>query len=65
MTANSYEILRRALEAGALTGIRRHYKHAQTSPTEDAIMAEADRIVDAQLLEVSEVFFFPQQPTES
>jgi hypothetical protein len=57
MKPNTYVILERAVEEGALMGYRRAFKHTET-PTEDAVVQS---IVDAVMLSVSEVFTFPQQ----
>lgn len=57
MKPNTYAILERAVEEGALMGYRRAFKHTET-PTEDAVVQS---IVDNVMLSVSEVFTFPEQ----
>lgn len=59
MKPNTYVILERAVEEGALLGYRRAFKHTET-PTEDAIVQS---IVDNVMLSVSEVFVFEEQFT--
>lgn len=59
MKPNTYVILERAVEEGALMGYRRAFKHTET-PTEDAVVQS---IVDAVMLSVSEVFVFQEQST--
>ena len=58
MKPNTYVILQRAVEEGALLGYRRAFKRVE-NPTEDAIV---DAITDAVMLTVSEVFDFSHQP---
>lgn len=57
MKANTYVILERAVQEGALLGYRRAFKHNE-NPTEGAIV---DAITDAIMLTVSEVFVFQEQ----
>jgi len=57
MRANTYVILERAVESGALLGYRRAFKHNE-NPTEGAIV---DAITEAVMLCVSEVFVFQEQ----
>lgn len=59
MKPNTYIILERAVQEGALMGYRRAFKHTET-PTEGAII---DSIVDNVMLSVSEVFVFQEQST--
>lgn len=61
MKPNTYVILQRAVEEGALLGYRRAFKHIE-NPTEDAIV---ETITDAIMLSVSEVFDFPHQSGDS
>jgi hypothetical protein len=57
MKPNTYVILNRAVEEGALIGYLRAFKHVE-NPSEEAIV---DSIVDGVMLAVSEVFDFPSQ----
>jgi hypothetical protein len=57
MKPNTYVILQRAVEEGALLGYRRAFKRVE-NPTEEQI---ADAITDAVMLTVSEVFEFSHQ----
>ncbi len=59
MKPNTYVIMERAVEEGALMGYRRAFKHTET-PTENAIVQS---IVDNVMLSVSEVFVFQEQST--
>ena len=61
MKPNTYVILQRAVEEGALLGYRRAFKHVE-NPTEDAIV---EAITDAIMLTVSEVFDFSHQSGDS
>ena len=61
MKPNTYVILQRAVEEGALLGYRRAFKHVE-NPTEDAIV---EAITDAIMLTVSEVFDFSHQSVDS
>jgi hypothetical protein len=61
MKPNTYVILQRAVEEGALLGYRRAFKRVE-NPTEDAIV---DAITAAVMLTVSEVFDFPHQSGDS
>jgi len=57
MKPNTYVILQRAVEEGALLGYRRAFKHIE-NPTEEQMV---DAITDAIMLTVSEVFDFSHQ----
>jgi hypothetical protein len=57
MKPNTYVILQRAVEEGALLGYRRAFKRVE-NPTEEQIV---DAITDAVMLTVSEVFDFSHQ----
>jgi len=57
MIPNTYVILQRAVEEGALLGYRRAFKRVE-NPTEEQIV---ETITDAVMLSVSEVFDFPHQ----
>jgi len=57
MKPNTYVILQRAVEEGALLGYRRAFKHIE-NPTEEQMV---DAIADAIMLTVSEVFDFSHQ----
>jgi hypothetical protein len=57
MIPNTYVILQRAVEEGALLGYRRAFKHVE-NPTEEQIVKS---LADAIMLTVSEVFDFPHQ----
>ena len=59
MKPNTYVILERAVEEGALLGYRRAFKHVE-NPSEDAIV---QAIVDGVMLSVSEVFHFSEVST--
>jgi hypothetical protein len=59
MKPNTYVILQRAVEEGALLGYRRAFKRVE-NPSEEAIV---EAIVDGVMLTVSEVFDFPEQKT--
>lgn len=59
MKPNTYVILERAVEEGALLGYRRAFKHVE-NPSEEAIV---QAIVDAVMLSASEVFTFPNVST--
>ena len=48
----TWPLLREALEAGAVYGVNRAYKHTDTPTREDI----ADAVVDAQLTEICERF---------
>ena len=61
MKPNTYVILERAVEEGALMGYRRAFKHNE-NPSEDAIV---QAVVDAVMLSVSEVFVFTNDIGES
>ena len=61
MKPNTYAILQRAVEEGALLGYRRAFKRVE-NPTEEQI---ADAITDAVMLTVSEVFDFSHQSGDS
>jgi hypothetical protein len=61
MKPNTYAILQRAVEEGALLGYRRAFKRVE-NPTEGAIV---DAITDAVMLTVSEVFDFSHQSGDS
>jgi hypothetical protein len=61
MKPNTYVILQRAVEEGALLGYRRAFKRVE-NPTEEQI---ADAITDAVMLTVSEVFDFSHQSGDS
>jgi hypothetical protein len=61
MKPNTYVILQRAVEEGALLGYRRAFKRVE-NPTEDQIV---DVITDAVMLTVSEVFDFSHQSGDS
>ena len=61
MKPNTYVILQRAVEEGALLGYRRAFKHVE-NPTEDAIV---EAITDSIMLTVSEVFDFSHQSGDS
>jgi hypothetical protein len=57
MKPNTYVILQRAVEEGALLGYRRAFERVE-NPTEEFIV---DTITDAIMLTVSEVFEFSHQ----
>jgi hypothetical protein len=57
MKPNTYVILQRAVEEGAVLGYRRAFKHIE-NPTEEQMV---DAITDAIMLTVSEVFDFSHQ----
>jgi hypothetical protein len=59
MKPNTYVILERAVEEGALLGYRRAFKHVE-NPSEGAIV---DAITEAVMLSVSEVFMFSDVST--
>jgi len=59
MKPNTYAILQRAVEEGALLGYRRAFKHIE-NPTEEQVV---DAITDAIMLSVSEVFMFSDVST--
>jgi hypothetical protein len=61
MKPNTYVILERAVEEGALLGYRRAFKHNDT-PSEESIVYA---IRDAIMLTVSEVFVFSDMTGES
>jgi hypothetical protein len=61
MKANTYLILERAVQEGALMGYRRAFKYVQ-DPSEEAIV---EAIVDGVMLTVSEVFVFDDVKGES
>jgi NADPH-dependent 7-cyano-7-deazaguanine reductase QueF len=61
MKPNTYVILQRAVEEGALLGYRRAFKRVE-NPTEEQIV---DVITDAVMLTVSEVFDFTHQSGDS
>jgi hypothetical protein len=61
MKPNTYVILQRAVEEGALLGYRRAFKRVE-NPTEEQIV---DVITDAVMLTVSEVFDFSHQSGDS
>lgn len=61
MKPNTYVILERAVEEGALMGYRRAFKHNE-NPSEEAIV---QAVVDAVMLSVSEVFVFTNDIGES
>jgi len=57
MKPNTYLILQRAVEEGALLGYRRAFKRVE-NPTEEQIV---EALTDAIMLSVSEVFEFSHQ----
>jgi hypothetical protein len=57
MKPNTYVILQRAVEEGALLGYRRAFKRIE-NPTEEQIV---EALTDAIMLSVSEVFDFSHQ----
>jgi hypothetical protein len=57
MKPNTYVILQRAVEEGALLGYRRAFKRVE-NPTEEQIV---EALTDAIMLTVSEVFEFSHQ----
>ena len=57
MRPNTYVILQRAVEEGALLGYRRAFKRVE-NPTEEQIV---EALTDAIMMSVSEVFDFPHQ----
>ena len=57
MRPNTYVILQRAVEEGALLGYRRAFKKVE-NPTEEFIV---ESLTDAIMLTVSEVFEFSHQ----
>ena len=57
MIPNTYVILQRAVEEGALLGYRRAFKRVE-NPTEEQIV---EALTDAIMLTVSEVFEFSHQ----
>ena len=61
MKPNTYVILQRAVEEGALLGYRRAFKRVE-NPTEEQIV---DAITGAVMLTVSEVFDFSHQSGDS
>lgn len=61
MKPNTYVILERAVEEGALLGYRRAFKHVE-NPSEEAIV---EAIVNGVMLSVSEVFEFSEQTGDS
>jgi hypothetical protein len=61
MKPNTYVILERAVQEGALMGYRRAFKYVQ-DPSEEAIV---EAIVDGVMLTVSEVFVFDDVKGES
>jgi hypothetical protein len=61
MKPNTYVILQRAVEEGALLGYRRAFKRVE-NPTEEQIV---DAITDGVMLTVSEVFDFSHQSGDS
>jgi hypothetical protein len=63
MKPNTYAIVRRALEEGALSGLNRSNKHVQAvDPTLIDRVAEA--VVEAQMSNLSEMFFWPSEQEE-
>jgi hypothetical protein len=61
MIPNTYTILQRAVEEGALLGYRRAFKRVE-NPTEDQIV---EALTDAVMLTISEVFDFSHQSGDS
>ena len=61
MKPNTYVILQRAVEEGALLGYRRAFKKVE-NPTEEFIV---EVLTDAVMLSISEVFDFPHQSGDS
>jgi len=61
MRPNTYVILQRAVEEGALLGYRRAFKRVE-NPTEDQIV---EALTDAVMLTISEVFDFSHQSGDS
>jgi len=57
MRPNTYVILQRAVESGAILGYRRAFKRVE-NPTEEQIV---EALTDAIMLTVSEVFEFSHQ----
>jgi hypothetical protein len=63
MKPNTYAIVRRALEEGALRGLNRSNKHVQA--VDPALVQHvADAVVDAQMGDLCEVFFWPSEQEE-
>lgn len=60
MRPNTYVILERAVESGALLGYKRAFKHNE-NPSEGAIV---DAITDAIMLTISEVFVFENESND-
>ena len=61
MKPNTYVILQRAVEEGALLGYQRAFKRVE-NPTEEQIV---EALTDAIMLSVSEVFEFSHQSGDS
>ena len=61
MKPNTYLILQRAVEEGALLGYRRAFKRVE-NPTEEQIV---EALTDAIMLSISEVFAFSHQSGDS
>ncbi len=61
MKPNTYVILQRAVEEGALLGYRRAFKRVE-NPTEEFIV---EALTDAIMLSVREVFNFTHQSGDS
>lgn len=61
MKAKEYDVMRMAVEAGIRLGIRRHYKHRDTCPTDEEIEQLANTIEDNVMTSVCEWFTFEER----
>jgi len=56
----AYTIVSRAVEEGIAYGIRRVFKYNQEPLSEDLMLREADRLVDAVMMELCEIVDFDE-----